>query len=106
VNQSPKERFLAETERTREWNGIAESTAFQHALDMATLEFVERQSFKVGQVYDAQAVAHRIEGARQFSRVLINMGIKEVVSKRSEPSKLEYEHFDIQAGMKPLETPL
>lgn len=105
MNQSPKERFLAETAPVKEWNDLSASGPFQHALDMAMLEFVERQAFKVGPVYDAQAVAHRIDGAKQFARLLVNLGVKEVAARQVEPSKLEYEHFDIQPGMKPgLET--
>lgn len=99
--KSPKERFLEDKSRVTEWNSIADSGLFQQSLDYAMLEYVERETFKVGPVYDAQAVAHRVEGARLFARLLANLGIVEPVRKTSEPSRLEYEHFDVQPGMKP-----
>lgn len=105
--KTPKERFLEDKSRVAKWNGIADSDIFQQGLDFAMLEYVERETFKVGPVYDAQAVAHRVEGARLFARLLANLGVVEPARKPSEPSRLEYEHFDVQPGMKPvgIETP-
>lgn len=99
--KSPKDRFLLDAARVKAWNQITEGSLFEQALDVATLEFSERQMLKVGQVYDAQAVAHRLQGAREFAKILAMLGVPVQEAAATGPSKLDYEDFEIPEGMIP-----
>lgn len=96
-----KERFLADKARAGRWNDLTASGDWQAAVDMAMLEMLERQRGKIGPVYDAQAAAHRLSGAAEFETILSKLGLRELPVRASEPTKLEYEEFDVQNGMKP-----
>ena len=96
---TPKQRFLQSDTRVKAWNQIVEAPPFQEALDAAMLEFIGEA--RMGAVYEAQAAAHRLEGAARFMVILSNLAVRNEPKRRSDLESLEYERATQQAGLKP-----
>lgn len=98
---SPKDRFHQHPDSIKAWNLIAEGGLFQAALDVAMLEMAAGVARAAGAVYDAQAAAHRLQGAVMFAEILAKLGIKDVPRGTSKAPDLEYESFGVALGMVP-----
>jgi hypothetical protein len=85
---SPKSRFLLDTKRADAWSDLASSEAFVQALDYALLQFVHESA--PGQVYDAQAAAHRLEGAKRVLEIVQRLGVAHTPAERKEEATLDY----------------
>lgn len=97
---SPKQRFLQNDRLVKAWNQVVESPEFQLAMDAAMLELMAADRTP-GPVYDAQAAAHRLHGARLLAVTLARMGVREETRRTKDLESLDYEKSGPQAGMKP-----
>lgn len=100
---TPKSRFLLDTARTKAWNELTSSEPFLAALDTALLETLHR--LRTGPVYDAQAAAHRLEGAREFAALLQTLGEAAEPPKRASETPLDYQAGKVPAHLKPQSEP-
>lgn len=96
---SPKSRFLLDSARVKQWNELTASADFQHALDHALLEMLHRH--RTGPVYDAQAAAHKLDGAQEFARLLCSLGEVAEPLKRTTDTPLDYKPTAVAAHLKP-----
>lgn len=65
ANTSPKQRFLAEEALARKFLDVVDSEAFQRAVELAMLAFIEND-----RPADPTAGYHRIRGAEDFLAIL------------------------------------
>lgn len=96
---SPKTLFLADKERAKLWNELAESKIFQEAVLTALLETLHRA--RGGAVYEAQAAMHRLEGARQFAAMLTGLGIAELPPVKPKSPVLEHDDYGVPVHLRP-----
>lgn len=97
--ESPKTRFLQDEQKARKWTDLAFSNEFQHCLDTALLQFVH--NVRSGGVYEAQSMAHRIEGAREFARILQTLGEIPTAAERKREKTLETPETSVPAHLDP-----
>jgi len=70
--QTPKQRFLARKTLAAEHNQRCQDQNFISTVDFALLHYIEQQS-RIPQAPDAVATGYRIEGARDFVRILMSL---------------------------------
>lgn len=71
MQQSPKTRFLLDQPAVSQHLELTVKDSFLHALDMAMLELVHNIGCPVAA--DAVANGYRIEGAKEYRRILENL---------------------------------
>lgn len=86
--RTPKHQFQQSPARASAWRELVVSDEFVSALNYALLQFVHEST--PGQVYDAQAASHRLEGAKRFSVVLQTLGDTSAPAERTTESVLDY----------------
>lgn len=80
---SPKDRFI-QSEYAKPWADLSANKAFIAAADFAMLQHVENMTPNTNEQLTAYANHYRLEGAKQFLRILENLSIKpEVVAKQA-----------------------
>lgn len=75
LNQSPKARFL-KTAAAKTHADLVTKDFFRTALDFALMEMANRQNSE--DANEAARNAYRLEGARTFSTILLNLAEKEI----------------------------
>lgn len=97
---SPKTRFLADGPRVKAWNELTASHDFQLALDHALLQMLY-EGTTLPPVYDAQARAHQLDGAKRFMVVLQRLGERELPGERAAETILDYRPAKVPAHLQP-----
>lgn len=97
---SPKTRFLSDSLRATRWNELTASADFQLALDHALLQMLY-EGTALPPVYDAQARAHQLDGAKRFMVVLQRLGEREVAGERAVETILDYRPAKVPAHLQP-----
>lgn len=77
MNLSPRQRFL-KTPEAKAHSDLVDSPSFQHALEVALSEM----QLAPPKGTDAQANWNRLEGAKQFITILLNLAEPPVPAKR------------------------
>jgi hypothetical protein len=99
---SPKSRFLSNALRATAWHEFTASNAFIEATDFALLELVHQSA--AGPVYDAQASAHRLDGARRLLYILSKLGEQTLTSPERKAPELDYGPEAVPAHLRPTTT--
>lgn len=102
--RSAKIRFQEDSARAQAWRDFTASNAFQAALDAALLQFVDQCGFGANP-FDAQVVAHRIDGAKKFAEVLMRLGDQVLPAKPSPDAFLDYQPSEVPQGLRPQTKP-
>ena len=90
VNLSPKQMFLADDDRAREFGNIVHHPLFQTGMAMAMAEFTLTK----------EPTTEELAGARKFITVLLNM-----VEKHTSPQVTPFKSIATALPKKPVETP-
>lgn len=86
--RSPKARFQDNAAVVTEHVELMAKPSFLHAVDMAMCQFVHDHPM-VKDAHGSMAMAHRIEGANEFLKVLMSLGDKNESPKRVSVGNLE-----------------
>ncbi len=70
MSLDPRARFLRDGEAATQHANLAASTSFQKAVDACLLQYHARMP-AINDTFTALAHAHRMEGARDFARLLL-----------------------------------
>lgn len=87
---SPKEQFL-KGQHAKAWAGVSASAVFTEASNLAMLQYQEQCTPGNNDQLAAYANHYRLEGARQFLRILANLSIKPAMQERKALGQLDHE---------------
>lgn len=87
--ESPKEQFM-KGKHAKAWVDASASAMFTEAGNLALLQYAEQVTPGSNEPSAAMANHYRLEGARQFLRVLTNLAIKAEAPKREAPGQLDH----------------
>jgi hypothetical protein len=97
---SPKSRFLSDPKRAERWADLVASAEFQLALDHALLQMLY-EGTTLPPVYDAQARAHQLDGAKRLSLILQRLGERELPGEKAPETILDYRPAKVPAHLQP-----